>query len=63
MTETAKIIGATTVPVAAAVAAPTTTTTTSIEDLYKAFGELADAKENAGKVCLSLYILAFFSGS
>ena len=25
-------------------------TTTTIEDLYKAFGELADAKENAGKV-------------
>ena len=24
--------------------------TTTIEDLYKAFGELADAKENAGKV-------------
>ena len=23
---------------------------TTIEDLYKAFGELADAKENAGKV-------------
>ena len=24
---------------------------TTIEDLYKSFGELADAKENAGKVC------------
>jgi hypothetical protein len=33
--------------------------TTTIEDLYKAFGELADAKENAGKVgiCFSFYKL------
>ena len=29
--------------------------TTTIEDLYKAFGELADAKENAGKVVIYLY--------
>lgn len=31
--------------------AVTTTSTTSIEDLYKYFGTLADAKDKAGQVC------------
>jgi hypothetical protein len=33
----------------------TTTTTTSIEDLYKYFGILADAKDQAGKVIIYFY--------
>jgi len=42
---------------ASATATNTIATTTSIEDLYKYFGILADAKDQAGKVILFFYNL------